>query len=121
MRPSYIFAVVIVATIAASGSAVSVTEESKPTIENETLLKTADAAKADGALLLRRTDKNIGNNADHGEERFSKKVNGLWKWLQKTFHIKTAHIDSKQRAVNAYRAQAKKRARAGRRHRAKNK
>ncbi|OWZ18191.1 RxLR effector protein [Phytophthora megakarya] len=110
MRAFYIFAVVIVATIAASGTALPVNEESKPTIENETPLKTANAANADGALLLRRTDKNIGNNADE-EERFSKEIKGFWQWFQKTFHFKLTYIDSKERAARAARVKANRAAR----------
>ncbi|OWY99514.1 RxLR effector protein [Phytophthora megakarya] len=76
MRLTFIFAVIIAATLHASGTAVTTTKDSKTTIENVVATGTVDRARKDEGRLLRRVEK----LAAEEEERV-----GFGKFLQKEF------------------------------------
>ncbi|KAG7383566.1 hypothetical protein PHYPSEUDO_003545 [Phytophthora pseudosyringae] len=79
MRLTYILAVVIAATLHASGTALSANKGGNAVIENGASPDTIDSTYAGGERLLRRVEKNAAHeDAAEDEERLFK---GLKKYL----------------------------------------
>ncbi|OWZ09330.1 Avirulence (Avh) protein [Phytophthora megakarya] len=115
MRVAYIFAVIIAATLHASGVALPATKDSKVMIDNVAAPAIADATQVDARRQLRRVPKNSEKEDEIEEERmgtsklgkliqnkaaqFAKSSPG--QWLQKQKELRRFNRQKKLDARNA--------------------